>query len=48
MFPLVEAEKANPGSQKRLPNENVPLVWAQSLWWLAQMLDDGLLDRRIR
>jgi hypothetical protein len=23
----------------------VPLVWAQSLWWLAQMLDDGLLDR---
>jgi Glycosyl hydrolases family 15. len=41
----VEAEKANPGSQKRLPNENVPLVWAQSLWWLAQMLDDGLLDR---
>jgi phosphorylase kinase alpha/beta subunit len=41
----IEAEKANPGSQKRLPNENVPLVWAQSLWWLAQMLDDGLLDR---
>ena len=41
----VEAEKANPGSQKRLPNENVPLVWAQSLWWLAQMLDDDLLDR---
>jgi phosphorylase kinase alpha/beta subunit len=36
--------KANPGSQKRVPNENVPLVWAQSLWWLAQMLDDGLLD----
>ena len=23
----------------------MPLVWAQSLWWLAQMLDDGLLDR---
>ena len=41
----IEAEKANPGSQDRLPNENVPLVWAQSLWWLAQMLDDGLLDR---
>jgi phosphorylase kinase alpha/beta subunit len=41
----IEAEKANPGSQLRLPNENVPLVWAQSLWWLAQMLQDGLLDR---
>jgi hypothetical protein len=39
------AEKAKPGSQKRAPNENVPLVWAQSLWWLGQMLDDGLLDR---
>jgi phosphorylase kinase alpha/beta subunit len=41
----VEAEKSNPGSQTRLPNENVPLVWAQSLWWLAQMLEDGLLER---
>jgi phosphorylase kinase alpha/beta subunit len=41
----IEAEKAKPGSQKRAPNENVPLVWAQSLWWLGQMLDDGLLDR---
>ena len=41
----IEAERKNPGSQIRLPNENVPLVWAQSLWWLAQMLQDGLLDR---
>ena len=41
----IEAERENPGSQIRLPNENVPLVWAQSLWWLAQMLQDGLLDR---
>jgi phosphorylase kinase alpha/beta subunit len=41
----IEAEKKNPGSQMRLPNENVPLVWAQSLWWLAQMLQDGLLER---
>ena len=31
----VEAEKEKPGSQTRLPNENVPLVWAQSLWWLG-------------
>ena len=41
----IEAEKKNPGSQTRLPNENVPLVWAQSLWWLGQMLEDGLLER---
>ena len=41
----IEAERKNPGSQMRLPNENVPLVWAQSLWWLAQLLQDGLLDR---
>ena len=41
----VEAEKEKPGSQTRLPNENVPLVWAQSLWWLGQMRQDGLLDR---
>ncbi len=41
----IEAEKEKPGSQIRLPNENVPLVWAQSLWWLGQMLLDDLLDR---
>ncbi len=40
----VEAEKADPGSQDREPNENVPLVWAQSLYLLGGMLDDGLLD----
>ncbi|NJN30849.1 MAG: glycosyl hydrolase family 15 [Synechococcales cyanobacterium RM1_1_8] len=39
----VEAERANPGSQTRLPNENVPLVWAQSLYYLGQMMADGLL-----
>lgn len=27
----------------RHPNENVPLIWAQSLWYLARMIDDGLL-----
>jgi phosphorylase kinase alpha/beta subunit len=41
----IEAERKNPGSQVRLPNKNVPLVWAQSLWWLAQMLQDGVLGR---
>lgn len=40
---LIEAERANPGSQNRLPNENVPLVWAQSLYLLGQMLSEGLL-----
>jgi phosphorylase kinase alpha/beta subunit len=35
------AEK--PGSQPRLPNENVPLVWAQSLYILGQLLQTGLL-----
>ncbi|MBD2776260.1 glycoside hydrolase family 15 protein [Iningainema tapete] len=39
----IEAEKLNPGSQPRLPNENVPLVWAQSLYFLSQMLSEGLV-----
>ncbi|MCT7993199.1 glycoside hydrolase family 15 protein [Laspinema olomoucense] len=41
----VEAERANPQTQPRLPNENLPLVWAQSLYFLGLMLDEGLLDR---
>jgi phosphorylase kinase alpha/beta subunit len=40
---LIEAERAEPYSQERLPNENVPLVWAQSLYLLGQMLSEGLL-----
>ncbi|MDF0552453.1 glycoside hydrolase family 15 protein [Kamptonema sp. UHCC 0994] len=39
----IEAEKLNPHSQKRLPNENIPLVWAQSLYFLAQLLDEELV-----
>lgn len=39
----IEAEKLNPHSQTRLPNENIPLVWAQSLYFLGQMLTDGLI-----
>lgn len=39
----VAAERASPGSQKRLPNANVPLVWAQSLYLLGRMLADGLV-----
>jgi len=40
----VEAERAQPNSQKRVPNANLPLVWAQSLYYLALMLDEGLLE----
>ena len=40
---LIEAEKQNPGSQTRIPNENVPLVWAQSLYMLSDMILDGVL-----
>jgi phosphorylase kinase alpha/beta subunit len=39
----LEAERQKPGSQPRQPNENVPLVWAQSLYILGQLLRDGLL-----
>jgi hypothetical protein len=39
----IDAEKKNPRSQPRLPNENVPLVWAQSLYLTGLMMDEGLL-----
>ncbi|HLO86831.1 MAG TPA: glycoside hydrolase family 15 protein [Nostocaceae cyanobacterium] len=39
----IEAEKIEPHSQPRLPNENIPLVWAQSLYYLGQMLNEGLI-----
>ncbi|MBD1875145.1 glycoside hydrolase family 15 protein [Nodosilinea sp. FACHB-131] len=39
----LDAERQQPGSQTRLPNENLPLVWAQSLYLLGQLLQDGLL-----
>ncbi len=39
----IEAEKKNPRSQTRVPNENVPLVWAQSLYLTGLMMDEGLL-----
>ena len=40
----IEAEKAAPQTQPRLPNENIPLVWAQSLYFLGLMLSESLLD----
>lgn len=33
------AEKKRPGSQPRVPNTNLPLVWAQSLYYLGLLLD---------
>jgi phosphorylase kinase alpha/beta subunit len=41
---LIAAEKASPSSQTRIANANLPLVWAQSLYYLAQLLSDGLLS----
>lgn len=40
----VEAEKAEPHSQERLPNDNVPLVWAQSLYLLGRLIHEGYLQ----
>jgi phosphorylase kinase alpha/beta subunit len=40
----ITAEKENPGSQERIPNENVPLVWAQSLFILGNLINDDLLS----
>ncbi|TPX56330.1 hypothetical protein PhCBS80983_g04610 [Powellomyces hirtus] len=40
----VEEERKNPGSQQRVPNENVPLVWAQSLYILGNLIYDDLLS----
>jgi len=40
---LIAAEKANPHSQQRVPNENIPLVWAQSLFILGCLIQDDLL-----
>jgi phosphorylase kinase alpha/beta subunit len=40
----IAAERERPGSQDRLPNQNVPLVWAQSLYLLGRMMRDGVLS----
>ena len=40
----IEAERLNPGSQQRLPNDNVPLLWTQSLTWLGDLLLHGLIS----
>ena len=39
----VEAERLRPGSQPRMANPNVPLLWTQSLTWLGDLLLAGLI-----
>jgi phosphorylase kinase alpha/beta subunit len=39
----IAGERRNPGSQPRRPNENIPLLWTQSLTWLADLLLHGLI-----
>lgn len=39
----IAAEKQHPHSQPRVANDNVPLVWAQSLYILGGLLQDGLI-----
>lgn len=39
----IAAERKAPKTQSRVPNGNVPLVWAQSLYLLGRMLDSGVL-----
>ncbi|MEM9244548.1 MAG: glycoside hydrolase family 15 protein [Cyanobacteria bacterium P01_F01_bin.153] len=41
---LIDAERHDPQSQERWPNENLPLVWAQSLWTVGQLILEGLLE----
>jgi phosphorylase kinase alpha/beta subunit len=36
-------ERSNPHSQTRIPNENIPLIWAQSLYFLGELLFDKFL-----
>ncbi|OBZ88188.1 Phosphorylase b kinase regulatory subunit alpha, liver isoform [Choanephora cucurbitarum] len=40
----IEAEKADPHSQKRIPNDNTPLVWALSLYLLGNLIYENLLS----
>lgn len=37
----VEAERRQPGTQDRLANANLPLVWAQSLYLVGVLLQEG-------
>ncbi|HEX3141332.1 MAG TPA: glycoside hydrolase family 15 protein, partial [Rhizobacter sp.] len=37
----IEAEREHPHSQARVPNANVPLIWAQSLYVVGALLQEG-------
>ncbi len=39
----IDAERARPGTQTRLANHNLPLIWAQSLYIVGDLLAEGLL-----
>jgi phosphorylase kinase alpha/beta subunit len=39
----IAAERRQPGSQARIANPNVPLLWTQSLTWLGDLLLHGLI-----
>jgi phosphorylase kinase alpha/beta subunit len=39
----IAAEKAAPHSQLRVPNENIPLIWAQSLYILGELIAEGFI-----
>jgi phosphorylase kinase alpha/beta subunit len=39
----IAAEQVNPHSQARVPNENIPLIWAQSLYLLGELLTEGFI-----
>ena len=43
----VEAERAAPQSQARVPNDNVPLVWAQSLYLVGVLLQERLVAPQV-
>ncbi|KAG2220005.1 hypothetical protein INT45_010373, partial [Circinella minor] len=40
----IDAEKANPHTQPRSPNDNLPLVWALSLYFLGRLIQEDLLS----
>ncbi|KAI8342265.1 glycosyl hydrolases family 15-domain-containing protein [Chlamydoabsidia padenii] len=40
----IDAERANPHSQERIPNDNTPLVWALSLYILGNLIYEDLLS----
>ena len=39
----IAAEKENPKSQPRIANDNVPLVWAQSIYYTGVLIQEGYI-----